>query len=244
MEIHFYEKPKLRRASMIAAWPGMGMLAKLSADYLTQRLETRLFAEIYTPRNDIYFKGSVGELGVDKHRLYYWKGDQQDLVVCSGENQPKSLETIYKLANQVVDIAEEFDVSRIYTFAAVPHRYEEKPKVVGVVNKPELKGLLEEHGVMVAKGEGRIIGLNGLLIGVARGRGIEGICLMCEIRYLDIPQPRSSKAVLETLTSLLGIEVDMSGLERQAKEIDEKVKRLKKRKTPVVRRPKEPRYIS
>lgn len=228
---------------MIAAWPGMGMLAKLSADYLIQRLETHRFGEIYTPRNDIYFKGGVGEPGVDKHRLYYWKGNQQDLVVCSGQSQPKSLEMIYKLANQVVDIAEEFNISRIYTFAAMPHAYEEKPKMVGVVNNSELKGLLEEHGVMVAKEKGRITGLNGLLIGVARERGIEGICLMCEIRYLDIPQPRSSKTVLETLTSLLGIKVDTSGLERQAVEIDKKVKKIKKRKTQKVRRSKEPRYI-
>lgn len=243
MEMHFHEKPKLGKTCMVAGWPGMGMLAKVSVDYLIQQLETRLFAETYTPRNNIYFKKSVGELEVDKHRFYYWKGEQQDLLLCSGENQPKSVETIYRLANRVVDVAEEFNVSRIYTFAAVPHHYKEEPKVVAVVNKPELKGFFEEHGVAAAKGEGRITGLNGLLIGIARERGIEGICLMCEIRYLNIPQFRSSKTVLETLTGLLGIKLEMSDLERQAKEVDEKVQRIKKRRKSVAGKQKEPQYI-
>ena len=244
MEIRFYEKPELKNPSMVAAWPGMGMLAKLSADFLIQQLEAKLFAEIRSPRNDIYFKDGVGEPGLDKHRFHYWLRDQGDLVVCSGDNQPQSLETIYALANQVLDIAEEFHVNRIYTFAAVPHAYEEKPKVAGVVNKPELKNLLEENGVRLAMGEGRITGLNGLLIGMAKQRGIEGVCLLCEIRYLDILQPRSSKTVLESLTKLLGIKVDLSGLERRAEEIEERVERIKKRRVPRVSRPKEPEYIS
>lgn len=244
MEVSFYEKPQLRNPSMVAAWPGMGMLAKMSADYLIQQLDAKQFAEIRSPKNDIYFKDGVGELSLDRHRLHYWRGEQGDLIVCSGESQPPSLEAIYQLANHVLDIAEEFNVKRIYTFAAVPHPHDVKPRVFGVVNKPELRDFLEKMGVTLVRGEGRITGLNGLLISIAQQRGIEGICLLCEIRYLDIPQPRSAQTVLRTLTKLLVIEVDLSDLERQAEEMEERIERIKEHRAPEVVRPREPKYIS
>ena len=73
---------------------------------------------------------------------------------------------------------------------------------------------------------------------------MEGICLLCEIRYLDIPQPRSAKTVLNTLTKILGIEIDLSELERQAEEMEQKIEKIREYRTPQEDRSKEPRYIS
>jgi len=223
MEIHFKEKPSLRNPTLIAAWPGMGMLARMSADYLIQQLDAKQFAEIRSPSNDIYFKDGMGKLSQYRHRFYYSNGKQSDLIVCNGEIQPQSLSELQELANQVLDVAEEFGAKRVYTFAAVPNPHDVKPRVFGVVNKPELVEFLRENGVQLVSGDGRITGLNGLLIGIAQQRKIEGICLLCEIRYLDIPQPRSVQAVLNTLTKILGIEIDLSELERQAEEMEQKI---------------------
>jgi uncharacterized protein (TIGR00162 family) len=244
MKIHFKEKPSLKNPALIAAWPGMGMLARMSADYLIQQLDAKQFAEISCPSNDIYFKDGMGELSQYKHRFYYCNGKQGDLIVCIGELQPQSLSEIQQLANQVLDVADAFCAKRVYTFAAVPNPQDVKPRVFGVVNKPELREFLKEKGVQLASGDGRITGLNGLLIGIAKQRKIEGICLLCEIRYLDIPQPRSAQTVLNTLTKILGIEIDLSELESQAEEIEQKIEKIRESRTPQEDRTKEPRYIS
>ena len=146
MEVHFKEKPSLRNPTLIAAWPGMGMLARMSADYLIQQLDAKQFAEIHSPSNDIYFKDGMGKLSQYTHRFYYWHGEQSDLVICSGEIQPQSLDAIHQLANQVLDIAEEFGVKKVYTIAAVPNPRDVKPRVFGVVNKPELRDFLKKEG--------------------------------------------------------------------------------------------------
>ncbi len=244
MEIHFKEKPSLRNPTLIAAWPGMGMLARMSADYLIQQLDAKQFAEIRNPSNDIYFKDGMGELSQYRHRFYYCNGKQSDLIVCVGEIQPQTLSELKELANQVLDVAKEFGAKRVYTFAAVPNPHDVKPRVFGVVNKPELREFLKEKGVQLVSGDGRITGLNGLLIGIAQQRKIEGICLLCEIRYLDIPQPRSAQIVLSTLTNILGIEVDLSELERQAEDMKQKIEKIREHRTPQEDRTKEPRYIS
>jgi proteasome assembly chaperone (PAC2) family protein len=125
-----------------------------------------------------------------------------------------------------LDVAEEFGVKRVYTIAAVPNPRDVEPRVFGVVNKPELKDFLKEKGVKLVGGDGRITGLNGLLIGIAQQRGIDGICLLCEIRYLDVPQPRSVQNVLSTLTKILNVKIDLSELERQAKEMEQQIERI------------------
>jgi uncharacterized protein (TIGR00162 family) len=244
MEIHFKEKPSLRNPTLIAAWPGMGMLARMSADYLIQELDAKQFAEIRSPSNDIYFKDGIGKLSQYIHRFYYCKGKESDMIVCSGEIQPPCLSELTELANQVLDVAEEFGAKRVYTFAAVPNPRDVKPRVFGVANKPELGEFLKKKDVQLASGDGRISGLNGLLIGIAQQRNMEGICLLCEIRYLDIPQPRSAQTVLHTLTKILGIEIDLSELERQAEEMEQKIEKIREHRIPQEDSLKEQRYIS
>ena len=86
---------------------------------------------------------------------------------------------------------------------------------------------------MIPMAAGTISGLNGLLLGVARERNMEGICLLGEIPVYTtpIPNPKSSKAVLEVLTKLLDIEVDLAGLEewagRAEEEIEENIQALR-----------------
>ncbi len=245
MEVHFTEKPSLRNPTIVAAWPGMGMLARMSVDYLIQQLGAKQFAEIRSPSNDIYFKDGIGKLSQYRHRFYYYKGEQADLIICGGEIQPQSLSAIHELGNQVLDVAKEFGAKRVYTFAAVPNSQDNvKPRVFGLVNKPELRDFLTENSVQLVDGDGRITGLNGLLIGIAKKREIEGICLLCEIRYLDIPQPKSVISVLNALINILGIKIDLSELERQAEEMEQKIDEIREQRTPESGKPKERRYIS
>ena len=244
MEVEFKEKPLLKNPTLIAAWPGMGMLARISADYIIQQLGAKQFAEIRNPSNDIYFKDGIAELGKYRHHFYYYSGEEGDLIVCIGESQPPTLAEIVELCNQVLDVAETFGTKRVYTFAAMPNPNDVRPQVFGVVNKPELGEFLKEKGVQLASGDGRITGLNGLLIGVAQQRNMEGITFLGEIRYLDIPQPRTAQVVLSTLSKMLGIKIETSELENQATEIEQKIEKLRERRIPQQPRQKEQRYIS
>jgi hypothetical protein len=80
---------------------------------------------------------------------------------------------------------------------------------------------------VIPMGAGTISGLNGLLLGVARQRNMEGICLLGEIPLYatPIPNPKSAKAVLEVLVKLLGIGIDTSGLEQWAQRTEEEMER-------------------
>jgi len=223
MEIHFLRKPKLTEPNMVAAWPGMGYLAKISADYLRRRLKAKPFAEINYYQNAVIYKDSLAELTPIKHRFY--SATQHNLIICVGDAQPSIPEEALRLAKSVVGVAEQFKVRRIYTMAAYPSDYNREPQVYGVYNDEALKDVLLKHNIRLLEGEGTINGLNGILIGVARKSGIEGICLLGEIRYANVPQHLSSKAVLEKLTAIMEMEIDTHPLEKRAKRVDASIRR-------------------
>ena len=208
---------------MIAAWPGMGYIAKISADYLRRRLGAKLFIEINYYHNILIYNNGIGELSPIRHR--YYADESRNLIICVGDAQPSIPEESIKLAEAMIDIAVELQVKRVFTMAAHPTEYTDEPKVYGIYTDESLKPILEENGVIVIKEEGAVNGLNGVVIGIAKNRGIPGACLMGDIKYANIPQHLTSKAVLTRLASILKIELDTTLLEKRARRLDQSIRK-------------------
>jgi len=113
----------------------------------------------------------------------------------------------------------------IYTMAAYPNDLYDEPQVYGIYTDDSLRPVLENVGVKLIESEGAVNGLNGVMIGVAKLKGIDGVCLMGDITYANVPQHLSSKAVLEKLSRLLDLDIDTEQLSVRAKKIDASIKR-------------------
>jgi len=230
--ITLQKEPKLKSPYMVAGWPGMGNVALRAATYLREKLGAEEFGEI-EPAGFFHpvgasIKGNVIEIPkFPKSKFYYWIDERSlhDLLIFLGEAQP-SLEKEYEFACEILDLVGKFGVERIYTFAAMPSVMEHtaEPKVWGVVTHTPLAKDLEDYGVSLMQ-EGQISGMNGLLLAVAKEKGFQGICLLGELPYytIQIENPKSSKAVLEVLCKSLGIEIDTSELDYQAKRLQEEI---------------------
>jgi proteasome assembly chaperone (PAC2) family protein len=223
MDVTYFETPNLREPVMVAAWPGMGYLAKISADYLRRRLKAKLFAEIKYYHNVLVYNNGKADLAPIRHKMY--ASEKHDLIICVGDAQPSIPEESLRLAESIVEIAVQNNVRQIYTMAAFPNDLYEEPQVYGVYTDESLKSMLEGAGVKIIDSEGAVNGLNGVLIGVAKLRGIDGICLMGDIAYANVPQHLSSKAVLEKLSGLLKIQIDTEQLRIRAKRIDASIRK-------------------
>lgn len=223
MEVTYYEKPKLDNPTMIAAWPGMGYLAKISADYLRRRLRAELIAEIKYYHNVLVYNDGIAELAPIQHRIF--ASVENNLVICVGDAQPSIPEESLRLAQKVAEIAKELNVKIIYTMAAYPNEFYDEPQVYGVYTSDELRSQLEDVGVKLLEDEGAVNGLNGVMIGVAKHLGIDGVCLMGDITYANVPQHLSSKAVLEKLSEILDLDLDTEQLRIRAQKIDASIKK-------------------
>ncbi len=232
--VRLHARPRLNSPNMLAAWPGVGNVAMIVAAYLQRKLSFKELGEIepssfFDPVGVVVRDNVVEEPKFPQSRFYYWKnrGEGSDLIVFIGEDQPAAKG--YELANCVLDVAERFKVSRIFTCAAALTRihHTESPGVLGVVTDPAAAVVLQKYNLIHA-GNLQIAGLNGLLLGVAKEREIEGICLLGEVPVYAtrIQNPMAALAVLEVLTTMLGVEVDLDELAQLAVETKERMKQV------------------
>jgi proteasome assembly chaperone (PAC2) family protein len=81
---------------------------------------------------------------------------------------------------------------------------------------------------LVQGGNLQIAGMNGLLLGVAKERKIEGICLLGEVPgyAARIQNPVAALAIMQVLSKLLDIKINLEELEQIATESREQMKQI------------------
>jgi len=232
--VKLYAKPKLNSPVMVASWPGIGNVSIILATYLQRKLDFKKLGEV----NASHFFEPIGVIVRDnvveapqfpQSKFYYYKsiGEGSDIILFIGDDQPATKG--YELANCVLDVGLSFQVKRIYTCAAALTRihHAEQPKVWGVVTSQQVAEELAKYD-LVQRGNLHIAGLNGLLLGAAKERDIEGVCLLGEVPAYatQIQNPMAALAVLRVLTKMLAIKIDMAELAQLAEETKEKMRQV------------------
>jgi len=232
--VKLYARPKLKSPNMLAAWPGIGNVSMIVANYLEKKLDFKRLGTVEAS----HFFDPIGIAVIDnvveapqfpESRFSYWKneGGGSDIILFIGDDQPAS--NAYELANCVLDVGLRFQVKRIYTCAAAITRihHTEQPRVWGVATVQQLTDELREYD-LVQRGNLQISGLNGLLLGVAKERKMEGICLLGEVPMYTtrIQNPMAALAILGVLPKMLGIEIDTSEMAQMASETRDRMKQI------------------
>ena len=251
MEIRLHKEPELENPVLIAGWSGIGKIGIIAVDTLRNAIEAEEFGEIepwhfFYPKKLSMKNGVLKDLEFPSNKFYFKRTEKKDLLFFIGEEQPveggrtyAEGKKAYQIANLVLDVALRFGCHRVYTSGAAvaPIHHTMRPKVWAVPNREdlidEIKGY--ENTILMSDiegrgGQGNITGLNGLLLGVAKGRGLEAICVMGEIpTYLQrfpLSYPEASKSVLEVLTARLGIGIEMRGIDRLIERSQREIEKL------------------
>ena len=237
--IKLYKHPRPRSCSLLASWPGIGDVSLTAAKYLVEKLNAAEIGEIepvnfFEPVGVTVRENVVESPRFPESKFYYWQYPKagKGLVIFIGEEQPAFKG--YELVNCVLDVAQRLKVSRVYSCAAAVTRihHSEEMKVWGATTTSNLVDELSKQNVIL-RGNLRIAGLNGLILGMAKERGMEGICLLGEVPSYatQIANPKASLAVLGILTKMLGITVDLAELGHLAERVDEEMDRIAKKVT-------------
>jgi len=239
--VRIHKRPRLRNPSLVIGWTDIGLVGITAVDYLADKLGAEEFGEIepydFSSLPHIMIKGGVlQETEYPKNSFYYWKNREAttDLIILG--SSPPAVHH-YEFVNLILDVAEAFDVSRIYTvggiYANIAHT--ERPRVFAVINNAGLADYVTHYDAALAGIDYHgPTSINGLVLGIAKRRDIEGISLWGRVpSYIgEIPNPQVCEAVLRVLTRMLGVDIDFSDIEAKArranKQIDELVSYIRR----------------
>ena len=251
MGVVFDKEPKLKNSIMLCGWPGIGNIGINAINTLREMLQAEEFAHIepwdfFNPKKVLIKDGLLKDLQFPKNTFYHQRIKNQDLLFFIGQQQPAEAGTryaeghkAYRMAELVLDVAEKFGCWRVYTSGAAVTQIHHalRPRVWAVPNSSNLVDEFSayDNTVLMSGAEGResqgmITGLNGLLLGVAKKRQLEAVCLMGEIPYYlqaaPWPYPKASKSVMEVLEKILNIEIDFAGIDKLSERIDQTINKF------------------
>lgn len=224
--VEITEMPKLKNPQLVCGLPGSGYVGKLAVDHMIEELKGVPFANIFSPSfpPQVLIQ-SDGTADLMKNTLYYCKSKPCDLVLLSGDAQPVSPESEYEMADEITKICEKLGVKTIYTLAAyITGTFTKTQKVYGTSTSAEIVKDFPKHDILPMN-SGSITGMNGLIIGVGKRKNITGICLLGETSGYVV-DAKASKSILETLSKMLDLKFDLSGIAKKAKDTEQLVKTI------------------
>lgn len=231
--LKIYERPRLRNPYLVIGWSDAGKVGIGVTDYLINKLGAEEFGEIEPHKfslvpNVLVKDGVLEEIEYPATSFHYWKNKNStsDLIIF-GSQSPQQNQ--YEFANLILDVAELFSVKRIYAVGGVPANIppDENPNLFAVANSTRVKRYLKPYDVGVSMDYYGPTSMNGLVLGLAKQRNIDGLSLWgwvpCYIT--EVPNPRVCEAILHVLTRMLSITIDFSEIESEVyyanKQIDE-----------------------
>jgi hypothetical protein len=202
----------------------MGHVAATGATYLIETLKPRpagmLPEREFFDLDHVEVAGGIARAGALPRSMFFARRDpegKRDLLLFLGEAQPARRGI--DLCERILDVAARQGVERVVTFAAIGTRIHPAaaPRVFGTVTAPEILGELRPCGVEPLQ-EGRVGGLNGILLAAAAERNLPAMCLLGEIPFYAaaVPNPGASLAVLRAFARLSGTDVELGRLEELA----------------------------
>ena len=240
------EKPKLRRPYLvlgISGWVDGGEAATGSTRYLVRKLKAKSFAEIPLDRFHIFQvpgqlslrpqirieDGLLKEHRFPQNQFCYWVNPEadNDLILFLGTEPNLNWE---EYAEAILSVAKEFAVVRIYLLGGVldktPHTKE--PGVSCACSSDQLRQEMRKYGMEFSnyEGPGRF---GTTLLYICQKSHMPMVSITARATYypefnIVIPRnPKSIRAVVRRLNSLLRLSLDFSDLDREAEEFESKL---------------------
>ena len=215
---------------LIEGLPGLGLVGKIAIRYLIKKLEAKKFAYLYSPHFPYFvLVNKKGNVRLLRGTFYFCKNGkgQNDLIFFTGDSQSQTIEGQYEIADRMLDFSQQYNVKTIVTIGGYRMEAKDKPQVFVAATSQDLINEALQSGAAMSSYGSPIVGTAGLILGLARFRQINALCLLGETRgYL--PDPLAAKSVLEVMKTMFNFEIDLSDLNEEISKAETMVNRLQK----------------
>jgi hypothetical protein len=224
MKVEFFEEFNLKDIVLISSLPDMGRVGGLVSAHIAKMTSAKNALKIIlTDKPWVNQKDGLLEVPFDEYKILV--DEKNSLVVFTGENQPQEPNVVFELVNFVVDTVQKWGKIRmiISTGGYLPLQKLDGNGVYGVATSPKLLDMLKSHGVRLLSNDVKsITWFNGLVLGAAKNKNIDGVGLFGEINDPEAPQHKAAKNIINKIEKILKIQINTDELDVVEKPIEPK----------------------
>lgn len=222
---------KISNPILLAGLPGIGNVSKITIDFIINELKANKIAEFssdYLPNSVFVNENNLIEM--PEISLYHKKIKNQDYLFLTGDAQPIDEPSTYQLCYKIIEYIQRYNCKEIICLAGIGLQHEPKiPKIYCTANnkkiiaryKKEIKINNNVSGIV-----GPIMGLSGLLPGLAGKKKIDAIILLAETfahpLYVGI---KGAKELVKILNQKFKLGISIKKLDLDIKELEQSVKK-------------------
>ena len=229
-KVKFLKQNKFNDAILFTGLPGIGLVGKITVDYLLKQFNAEKVAEITSDSFPPSVHTKAGLVELIKDEIYLYRFKNRDFLFLAGPVQPAldmrnvSMAEHYEFAETIIGELKKAGLKEVYTLAGInigEKRMVTEPNVIVAATDEKMLDEWKKIGAIYDKPEGLISGAAGLVLGIGKEEGIRGACLMGETNArLVYGDHGAAKKVIELLVKKFGFKVDMSKIEKEASEIE------------------------
>lgn len=216
MKLKQIESLEMSDIILVASLPDMGRVGGLVSGFLARQLNTKLVAEIESVEKPwVTYENGIASLHVDTYKIFAEK--QNSIVVFTGDTQPQDARELYELCDLLLDTVQGYgNIKRLYSSGGyLKQQVVGEPKVYGTANNPGILKELDKYNIGRLGDEvNSITWFNGLILGIAAKKGIEGIGLFGEIDNPSVPQHMAAKSIVKVIARMINTEINTKELEQ------------------------------
>lgn len=220
---------KFKNPILIEGLPGIGNVGKVVVDFMIDSLNAEKVFEIHSDQfpNSV-FVNEENLIDLPIIEIFYKKFQKNDLLFLAGDIQPLDETACYEFCEEILDIFEKSKGKEIITTGGIG-----LPKIP---NNPEVyctgnsKDIIKRYKTKKINNDifgvvGPIVGVSGLLLGLAKRRNIPAIALLAQTyghpNYLGI---KGSKEILKILNKKFNLKLNLKHLDSEIEEIEKELK--------------------
>ncbi len=225
----FSKIPKMNQSILIEGLPGIGNVGKIAADFIVDSLKAK---KLYEITSDSFphsvFVNEKNLVDLPSIQLYYKKTKENNLLILSGDIQPLDERSCYEFCEEILKLLEKLNGKEIVTLGGIGlPKIPKKPKVYCTANKKRIidKYKTKNLNPNIFGVVGPIVGVTGLLIGLASQKNLDAIALLSQTythpAYLGI---KGARELLKILNQRFNLDLDLDQLDEEIEEMEQELK--------------------
>jgi len=222
IEIKMLKEINFKNFTFIEGFPGTGLVGPMAVSYIIDKLgmeyvgyvESEDFPPLVSVHNDMPMKPV---------RIYY--SDKYKLCTIFAEFAiPVNM--IYSTATAIYKFLREHGISKIISIGGIPQATPGKA-LFSIASTQDMQKLAKAAGLTIIS-DGVSIGVSALLISSAVLDHIDDLNILVPVSG-DIIDPKYAEYAIQAFNKVTKLNIDVSELEKEAKEVEAKVRELMKK---------------